>query len=518
MRHDQLRDGDTSECAIQPPPYGTVAIEDPGDYGHAWCGANAGVPQLNPNVKLTLVFTLLQAMFSSLAFGKGCITLLIFMLTHDNTSVGIFQGVKGLVQLSVSLPGAIAADAFGRQRLLRTSSLIGVSCIIFTVVTLTYRQCTNLSDLTFYYLLLVAASLWAAFVGCYSAPLSALFGDSIASGKRSEPYTWRKSLATLGSALGPGVAAITFFSSGNVWEEQYFVTLLWFGIVGCNVPISMLCCLKDEWTLGAESEGLSVQRREAAPSPGADTNIGHEARWQIRPNVIVTLIASANLISMFGSGLTVRFFSLFLWQDLGMLPGEVNIIYALLPLPVSGSALLAQRLSLTLGRIQVSMLFRTLGVVLLVAISYLKDPVVVVMLYAIRSCVMNSWQGLTRAVLNDYVSKEHRAKWNSIETVSTAVFSASAMLGGYIIDQIGYRSTFLITAALQMVSTLMYAPLVTLVAKERAEAPNTAPLIGFGSEELHPSSAMFRVDEQCASQSLSEGVTRRSPQTGDSGL
>ena len=41
------------------------------------------------------------------------------------------------------------------------------------------------------------------------------------------------------------------------------------------------------------------------------------------------------------------------------------------------------------------------------------------------------------------------------------------MLGGYLVDLIGYRRTFLITAGLQMGSVLLYAPLLLLVAAER---------------------------------------------------
>ena len=105
-------------------------------------------------------------------------------------------------------------------------------------------------------------------------------------------------------------------------------------------------------------------------------------------------------------------------------------------------------------------------------------------LYLVRTWVMNCTSGLTKSILNDYVSKKRRAKWNGLESVNIFSWSGSAALGGVLIDTIGYRGTFLITAAMQGTSALLLSTITPLVHMKRrtpktvagpadAEAPPT---------------------------------------------
>ena len=55
---------------------------------------------------------------------------------------------------------------------------------------------------------------------------------------------------------------------------------------------------------------------------------------------------------------------------------------------------------------------------------------VVIPLYLVRTWLMNCTAGLTKSVLNDYVPKRHRAKWNSLESLNVFSWSGSAALGG----------------------------------------------------------------------------------------
>ena len=87
---------------------------------------------------------------------------------------------------------------------------------------------------------------------------------------------------------------------------------------------------------------------------------------------------------------------------------------------------------------------------------------------------MNCCQGLTRSVLNDYVRKSERARWNAAESINLFSWSGSAVLGGYLIDRHGYRATFLVTAGLQLCSAAILAPLACVVQREKALVPSDA--------------------------------------------
>ncbi|KAH8056758.1 major facilitator superfamily-like protein [Aureococcus anophagefferens] len=98
------------------------------------------------------------------------------------------------------------------------------------------------------------------------------------------------------------------------------------------------------------------------------------------------------------------------------------------------------------------------------------DGPTVVVLYCCATWLMNCCMGLTRSVLNDYVRKAERARWNAAESINLFSWSGSAALGGYLIDRHGYRVTFLVTAAIQFVAALILASIALLVRSERSHA------------------------------------------------
>ena len=125
-----------------------------------------------------------------------------------------------------------------------------------------------------------------------------------------------------------------------------------------------------------------------------------------------------------------------------------------------------------LGRLQVTLLCKSVGISLLLTIALLNPhsphaAAYIVPLYLVRSWLMNCTAGLTKSVLNDYVPKKSRGRWNSLESINSFSWSGSAMLGGFLIDSYGYRTTFMITASLQFVSMLCLTPLLLLVQAER---------------------------------------------------
>ena len=100
--------------------------------------------------------------------------------------------------------------------------------------------------------------------------------------------------------------------------------------------------------------------------------------------------------------------------------------------------------------------------------------------------------GLTKSILNDYVAKKHRAKWNSLESINIFSWSGSAALGGYLVDNVGYRETFLITACIQATSALMLMPLLGLVHREKTQPKEIEDTLDksayakLGQADLHP--------------------------------
>lgn len=61
----------------------------------------------------------------------------------------------------------------------------------------------------------------------------------------------------------------------------------------------------------------------------------------------------------------------------------------------------------------------------------------------------------------DFVPRRHRGKVNAVDSVRSFSWSGSAALGGFLIERIGFRRTFLVTAAIK---TAAFVPLLLLLA------------------------------------------------------
>ena len=132
----------------------------------------------------------------------------------------------------------------------------------------------------------------------------------------------------------------------------------------------------------------------------------------------------------------VRFFALFFWQELGMSPVATNAVYACGPVGIAALAFVMQRVSRTAGRPLTTIVCRTSSVLCLAMIAALTHWMEgrggsgaagsafmvaqwsIPPLYIIRTWLMNCTSGLTKSILNDYVSRRNRAKWNALESVN----------------------------------------------------------------------------------------------------
>ncbi|PHJ16734.1 major facilitator family protein [Cystoisospora suis] len=66
----------------------------------------------------------------------------------------------------------------------------------------------------------------------------------------------------------------------------------------------------------------------------------------------------------------------------------------------------------------------------------------------------------------DFIDSKNVGKWSALQSLSTMMWSLSALLGGLLVDQISYRSTFVITGCVYILAELVYLPVLWLVPRE----------------------------------------------------
>ena len=265
---------------------------------------------LNSNVRLTLIYSFVLSISQSLLM-QTPMAAFILLLTEDargvpggpshrdNLAVGIATGIGGVVNLLCAMPAGVLADRLGRQLMLRAASCIALLGGAYFVASLAVIG-PRVAPSTLYYLLLGGSALNGMFMGLHSAPLAALFGDSIASGERSRLYVWRSSLRTAGTAVGPLVSICVFLGLGDEWRASELRVVcrqgrkaersgglgprsppqlpgarplavvrsrgqvLLTGVGTAALPAAILWRFRDALALGAASEGLVAAAAEAA--------------------------------------------------------------------------------------------------------------------------------------------------------------------------------------------------------------------------------------------------------------
>lgn len=196
--------------------------------------------------------------------------------------------------------------------------------------------------------------------------------------------------------------------------------------------------------------------------------------------LIPYVIFISSLISSLGSGASVKYFPLF-FKQVGFGSAAVQGIFLLVPISISGFSFVAQVAGKRMGRIEATVLSIVLGVALLFCMTALSHDVssssnanpdddsatttslwqdnphralAIVVVYLLRTGVINCSYPLLESVLMDTVASNQRARWKSLESIASFGWTGSALLGGILSDTHSYQFTFTMTAWMQLASGL----------------------------------------------------------------
>lgn len=196
-----------------------------------------------------------------------------------------------------------------------------------------------------------------------------------------------------------------------------------------------------------------------------EERLGQTLSWLFCCNkrVVASLIATTDVISGLASGMSIRYFAIFLCDNLRLSPVAVQVVYIISPILQVFLQNKAQLLAKTHGRCKVTIALKWIGISLMITMVALyklgASRILICIALILRTAFMNSPSSLTKSVLMDHVPKEERAKWASLESVSMVSWSGSAALGGILVDAEGILFNFCFTAFLQFLAT---GPLVLL--------------------------------------------------------
>jgi len=159
-----------------------------------------------------------------------------------------------------------------------------------------------------------------------------------------------------------------------------------------------------------------------------------------------------------------------------MSPTQVQLIYVLQPLckvMVGGAA---TRMASSIGRVQTCLFFKFFGIVSLYAMVFFESyldahPWKLVTVYIFRSSFMSATYPVEESLMMDYVRRDERARWKSLESIAGFGWCGSAAIGGLLSDRFDYSFTFFITATTQGLGSLFFFFLLSLVPPKEQDVP-----------------------------------------------
>jgi MFS family permease len=457
--------------------------------------------QINYNVFLNLVLAVLYGISNSLWNGTAYAAYLK-KIGHGNKVLGDIEAVQGLASLIAALPMGYVADKMGRAKIIRAGGLAMLVTIFLQIGVLEWvgthedegatpdedvlaaGPSLSYNKTAALWMMGVIMAFWGIGDGVVNGPCNALFADSTPEGSRTKWFNYLFVCYTAASAIGPLVSIVLFQTIGDVWDLYHLRIVIYVGL-GLEVFNSILMTMfddrkaLDENVEDGDSDDDSESETEQLPDDDGvrQSNTGSALTTSLTPFQkrqlwIPYIVFGQGLICAVGSGMTVKFFPLFFKDEVGMSPSQVQIIYCIVPLVMSIFSTLCTRLASSgFGRVQAMLLYSICGVGLLYSMVFCKSyldvhPFLLVPVYILRTAVMNATYPIQESVLMDFVPKDQRARWKSLDSVASFGWCGSAAFGGWLADKFDYTYTFLITAILQSVGVAVWCLLLPLVPRK----------------------------------------------------
>ncbi len=414
------------------------------------------------NIKISAFIGFLSSISTTLFFDT-IMTIFIFNNianiegpTHKNEMLGTIETTYGLSELIFAIPVGYLADRYGRSQALKCGAIMEYITLLFTLFTVYSIANQQFNETVSYTSIIIIHILLGISWGLSSGPIGALVADSTPDGQRSKIYMITNTFSLLGSLIGPILIIILseFSSNTDDWDSKKLATIIYIGIFLHLIPVTGMFLYKD--IIKIESELVSEQNyNELLDIVDVPIDIPKTDKF-FTP--IPCILFFAEFVILVGSGLSVKFFPLFLKNDCHMSMKTIQILAIIIIFEIIVFQYLAQRISKYLGRIYTTFILNMIGIITqtMLGLANHDNTLLIGFLYTFRVSIMNSSSPLMSSALMDIVPKNHRARWESLYSIMTLGWCGSAFLGGLINDKIDYGNTFLITSGFHFVGNCIY--------------------------------------------------------------
>lgn len=176
------------------------------------------------------------------------------------------------------------------------------------------------------------------------------------------------------------------------------------------------------------------------------------------------VVAAADMVIIVGSGMTTQYFTMFMMVVYDVPPAMLAFLNLCNSCLIAVLAIIIGTVGSRYGRVRAIIPPKVLGALTLLWMALTRKTAysptwMMCIAYVIRNALMNCSAGLSRALIMDIVPPEHRGRWNAVESVQSAGWSGTALIGGFLADRWGYGGAFIITFMFHTAGIIILSPL-----------------------------------------------------------
>eukprot|EP00796_Vickermania_ingenoplastis_P007297 gene7297-5139_t len=175
-------------------------------------------------------------------------------------------------------------------------------------------------------------------------------------------------------------------------------------------------------------------------------------------------VAMADIVITMGSGMTTQYFTMFMMVLYGVGPAKMAVLNLSNSTLISILAIVVGLIGRRYGRVRAIIPPKAIGAAILLWMALARGTTyaptwLMCIAYVLRMSCMNSSAGLSRALIMDIVPEGKRGRWNAIESIQSAGWSGTALIGGFLADRWGYGAAFIITFVFHVAGICILLPL-----------------------------------------------------------
>lgn len=176
------------------------------------------------------------------------------------------------------------------------------------------------------------------------------------------------------------------------------------------------------------------------------------------------IVAACDIVTVVGSGMTTQYFSLFMLDVYDVSPVTLAFLKLGNAFIIAFMAILTGYFGQRFGRVRSIIPPKLVGSFILLWMALTKNTKygpksLMCIAFMLRNAFMNCSAGLSRALIMDLVPEKNHGRWNAIESVQSAGWSGTALIGGFLADKWGYGSAFILTFGFHISATSAMLPL-----------------------------------------------------------